>query len=74
VGAGFKIFSKATENEIQPAEISSGEAELISLGIEASAFAQELDVEKANYLFLDEPDVHLHPDLQDRLVKFLTDL
>jgi ABC-type cobalamin/Fe3+-siderophores transport system ATPase subunit len=74
VDPSFKLFSKATGDEVEPGDISSGEAELISLGIEAFAFAEELDIEQENYLFLDEPDVHLHPDLQGRLVKFLIDL
>jgi len=36
-------------------------------------FATELMPEKRNFLFLDEPDVHLHPDLQGRLVAFLVE-
>jgi energy-coupling factor transporter ATP-binding protein EcfA2 len=70
----FKIYAKPGGELLDPGSISSGEAELISLGIEALAFAEELDTSKENYLFLDEPDVHLHPDLQGRLVKFLVDL
>lgn len=74
VDPSFKLFVKSTGVEVQPDNISSGEAELISLGIEVSAFAQPLDVTKDNFLFLDEPDVHLHPDLQARLVGFLVNL
>ncbi len=70
----FKIHAKHTGDELSPTIISSGEAELISLGIEALAFAESLDKAKDNYLFLDEPDVHLHPDLQGRLVEFLVQL
>jgi len=54
--------------------ISSGESELISLGIECLIFSKECDSEKGNILFLDEPDVHLHPDLQVRLMHFLREL
>ncbi len=74
----FKIFSRTTGQgdgqELPPGIISSGEAELISLGIEVLMFCKEIEPDKDNYIFLDEPDVHLHPDLQGRLVKFLTDL
>jgi predicted ATPase len=71
---GFKIFQKDTNNEIGPDTISSGESELISLGIECLIFSKELIPEKENILFLDEPDVHLHPDLQFRLMQFLARL
>ncbi len=67
----FRIFKKGTEDTIEPASISSGESELISLGIECLTFDKESVPDKENVLFLDEPDVHLHPDLQARLVSFL---
>lgn len=69
----FRILSKTTGEEVAPEQVSSGEAELVSLGIEILMFATELEPQKNNYLFLDEPDVHLHPDLQGRLVTFLVD-
>ena len=72
----FDIYSTRNGDRVAvPAsEISSGEAELISLGIEALAFAESLDRDLENYLILDEPDVHLHPDLQSRLMRFLVGL
>jgi predicted ATP-dependent endonuclease of OLD family len=70
----FKIYKKNSDLEILPSNISSGESELISLGIECLIFSKELVEGKANILFLDEPDVHLHPDLQSRLVSFLKTL
>ena len=70
----FKIFRKDTETELTAQTISSGESELISLGIECLVFAEELMKSDENILFLDEPDVHLHPDLQVRLMRFLRDL
>lgn len=73
-GTLFKIYKKGSSEEIRPELISSGESELISLGIECLVFEKECDVSKLNILFLDEPDVHLHPDLQSRLCKFLCDL
>jgi hypothetical protein len=67
----FKIFKKGTETELTSNLISSGESELISLAIECLTFSKECMPEKFNVLFLDEPDVHLHPDLQVRLMQFL---
>lgn len=71
----FKIVGKADGNPpISPEQISSGESELIALGIECLTFFKKIDNAKSNILFLDEPDVHLHPDLQTRLVAFLNKL
>jgi ABC-type lipoprotein export system ATPase subunit len=68
----IKIIKKGCPSEeIQPENISSGEAELISLAIECLVFQQECIDGKNNFLLLDEPDVHLHPDLQARLCNFL---
>lgn len=73
-GSIFKIYKKGTDQELNPNEISSGESELISLGIECLVFEKECNKEKQNILFLDEPDVHLHPDLQARLCNFIREL
>lgn len=70
-GQTFKIYQKEAEVEISSGQISSGESELISLGIECLVFQKECIFEKLNVLLLDEPDVHLHPDLQERLGNFL---
>jgi len=70
----FKIYRKGTTTELGAESISSGESELISLGIESLIFSKECVADKENFLFLDEPDVHLHPDLQVRLMHFLKDL
>jgi len=70
----FKIYQKRTTSEFNANAISSGESELISLGIECLIFSRECIPDKENILFLDEPDVHLHPDLQVRLMHFLKDL
>jgi len=70
----FKIYKKETATELQADVISSGESELISLGIECLIFGKECDPEKDNILFLDEPDVHLHPDLQLRFMRFVKEL
>ena len=70
----FKIYKKGTTTEFGAQAISSGESELISLGIECLIFSKECITDKENILFLDEPDVHLHPDLQMRLMHFLKEL
>lgn len=70
-GTDFSIVKKGTLDHVPPQNISSGEAELIAIGIEALLFEREAVVGKNNFLILDEPDVHLHPDLQVRLMHFI---
>jgi len=65
---------KGGGEDVAPEDVSSGEAEAISLGIEILTFAVDAEPEKLNLLFLDSPDVHLHPDLQSRLTAFLAAL
>lgn len=68
---GFDLKDKESGNPVNPDDLSSGEAELVSLGIEFLAYEKECALGKRNFLLIDEPDVHLHPDLQDRLASFL---
>lgn len=68
---GFSITTKSDE-PIKEESISSGEAELISLAIETLVFARESTRDKI--LLMDEPDVHLHPDLQHKFTHFLLTL
>ena len=70
----FQIVSRHTDTVVQPQEISSGEAELISISLECLMFEKECDPGKQNILLFDEPDVHLHPDLQSRLARFIAPL
>ncbi len=65
---GFKIHNRDGV-AIPEDQISSGEAELIALSIEVLVFARETKADKV--LLLDEPDVHLHPDLQQKFVAFI---
>jgi len=65
---GFSIQSKSG-TQIQEEAISSGESELIALAIEVLVFSRSSTKEKV--LLLDEPDVHLHPDLQHKFVEFI---
>lgn len=70
----FLIKDKETNGELTASNLSSGESELISLGIEFLSFVSEAKVGMENLLFVDEPDVHLHPDLQDRLARFIAEI
>lgn len=70
----FSIRDKSTGTNVAAADLSSGEAELISLGIETLVFERECQDGKQNVLLVDEPDVHLHPDLQSRFARFLSGL
>jgi len=56
---------------ISPDKISSGESEAVTLATEILYFFDTIDPDKFNVLLLDEPDVHLHPDLQARLGKLI---
>jgi len=69
-GSNF-VFRSLSGELIAPDQISSGESESVSLAAEIMYFFETLDFNKFNLLLLDEPDVHLHPDLQARLVYFL---
>ena len=50
--AAFKIYRKETTSEFNANTISSGESELISLGIECLIFSRECISDKENILFL----------------------
>ncbi|MDZ7611553.1 MAG: AAA family ATPase [Candidatus Moranbacteria bacterium] len=72
-GQAFAIYNKHEEENksLDTDSISSGESELVSLAIECLVFYAEKKSDKSNILFLDEPDVHLHPDLQVKFMNFL---
>lgn len=65
---GFSITS-IDGTKIDEAQISSGESEFIALAIELLVYSRSSDQDKT--LLLDEPDVHLHPDLQSKFVGFI---
>lgn len=75
--SGFETKGKSDDSNRTPDQLSSGESELISVAIEILSFVyqtkSEGNADKDHILLLDEPDVHLHPDLQARLVKLLVD-
>jgi ABC-type branched-subunit amino acid transport system ATPase component len=65
---GFSIVNRDGQL-IDEAEISSGESEFIALAIEVLVYAKS--EQQPKLLLLDEPDVHLHPDLQAKFVGFV---
>lgn len=65
---GFSISSNSGLT-IQEEQISSGESEILALAIEVLVFSKSEKSDKV--LLLDEPDVHLHPDLQQKFVNFV---
>ena len=67
----FEFRSLADGQVISPNKISSGESEAVSLAAEILYFFDTIESMKFNVLLLDEPDVHLHPDLQARLGKLV---
>jgi len=70
-GGSFEICKKGTTTPIPPDKISSGESELISLAIEFLYFQKSDSESKEKIILVDEPDVHLHPDLQVKFMRFL---
>lgn len=59
---------------VSPSDLSSGESEAVTLATEILRFFSMLNLQRKNILMLDEPDVHLHPDLQARLGRFIIGL
>lgn len=72
-GSDF-IFRNNDGDAIEPDQISSGESEAVALSVEMMYFFDNLKKDRFNLLLIDEPDVHLHPDLQCRLATFLVNL
>lgn len=64
-------FVAQNGDTIDPAGLSSGESEVVALASEVMHFFAICDDSKTNLLILDEPDVHLHPDLQAKFARFL---
>ena len=72
--AGNEFVFKTNANELIKAnDLSSGESEIIALSTEILHFFELCSKEKINILLLDEPDVHLHPDLQSKLARFIVE-
>ena len=57
-------------------QLSSGEAQILSLGIDILTTVATWHAEgrEKNLLLIDEPDAHIHPDLQVRFAEFVARL
>jgi len=54
-------------------ELSSGEIQLVTMGLDILTVAAMWDIENTTHrvILVDEPDAHIHPDLQVRFADFL---
>lgn len=61
------------EQIVKVDQLSSGEAQLITLGLDILILAALWEIQKTHprIMLVDEPDAHLHPDLLSRLADFL---
>ena len=57
--------------EVEPDQLSSGETEAITLAAEIMSHLEHLTADKTNIIVIDEPEAHMHPDMQVKLVKFI---
>jgi len=64
-------FVTANGEDVIADGLSSGESETIALAAEVLSFLSSIDEHRDNFLLLDEPDVHQHPDLQARFGQYL---
>ncbi len=72
-----QLTRESTDQIISNVEqLSSGEAQILTLGIDILTTVATWDAEgRNNTLFLiDEPDAHIHPDLQVRFAEFIVKL
>lgn len=65
------VFKTHSGERVPVHDISSGESEAVALATEILHFFEQCDDSRTNILLVDEPDVHLHPDLQARFARFL---
>lgn len=65
--------SKDGSSVTSVSSLSSGESQLLSVGLDIVTIVGmwELDGQKKRLLLVDEPDAHIHPDLQIKLADFL---
>jgi len=67
------VRSEAEANVGSAEELSSGEAQFLSLGVDIVTMGAlwELRNTQKRIILVDEPDAHIHPDLQVRFADFL---
>ncbi len=70
----YRIRRLSDNSEIRDVnQLSSGEAQVLTLGIDILTIAAIWDIENISkrLILIDEPDAHIHPDLQARFADFL---
>lgn len=70
----YSLRRLATNEVInQIAQLSSGEAQLLTIGLDILIIASiwEIEARAERIMLIDEPDAHIHPDLQARFADFL---
>lgn len=71
-GNSLAVYGREEGGEIPQPQLSSGEREIFSLAIDILIKIFSAEAENVHLvLLLDEPDVHLHPDLQNKLYQML---
>jgi len=72
----YSLKRSATGEQIQNIDVlSSGESQILTLGLDLLLICNIWKLEeKEGILLVDEPDPHVHPDLQQRFAKFLVQL
>ncbi len=70
----YKLIRASDKMEIGPVDqLSSGESQLLTIGIDILTMAAIWEIEGSaeRLMLIDEPDAHIHPDLQARFADFL---
>jgi energy-coupling factor transporter ATP-binding protein EcfA2 len=73
----FRLIRKATEQPVGSVEqLSSGEAQVLTIALDLLTIAAmwELDEAPKRVMLIDEPDAHIHPDLQVRFADFVVSI
>ncbi len=72
------VLTRRTTDEVitQIQQLSSGEAQLVTLALDILTIAAiwEIEARGSRIMLVDEPDSHIHPDLQARFAEFLVEV
>jgi predicted ATPase len=72
------VLTRRTTDEVitQIQQLSSGEAQLVTLALDILTIAAiwEIEARVSRIMLVDEPDSHIHPDLQARFAEFLVEV
>jgi predicted ATPase len=71
----FELLRSNGDRITQQNQLSSGEVSLLTLGIDILTVCSlwKLENREKRILLVDEPDTHLHPDLQQNLASFIVE-